>query len=335
MSSEGPQDAEPGGGPSDPLAPSPYPPGPPTHWTTAPPRPLSEPTLPVRPKARHGWLVALITVIAIVLLALLLTLAAPSLSGLQAPGHGHGTVRPGSPGTAKPGSPKPSPTPTRTMPTDPLVLLKKNPVYALTVRANCPAQRPPTSRAAFRSQVNSLVACENAAWKKALAKTPVTFAKPKVTFYATSRKSPCGRLGVTFPAAYCTSDRTLYFSTAAYTEGRYYRLAVAQFVMHEYSHHIQELAGIFDSSWALHENASTTSRRIELQAHCMAHYQLTHSGLGFTSRDRADAEFQFGYTNDAKGHGSTTAERYWGRRGLAASTIGACNTWSAKASRVK
>lgn len=309
--------------------------GPPLHWTTEPPRPLSEQPGPVRPPPRRGWLVALFTVVVVVLLALAATLVVPSLAGMQAPGHPRGTARPGGTTTGKSHASPPSSTPTPTMPTDPLVLLKKSPLYSLKVPASCPAQRPPVSRTAFRSQVNGLVACENAAWKKALAKTPVAFAKPKVTFYGTSTKSPCGKLGVTFPAAYCTSDRTLYFSTAAYNQGRYYRLAVAQFVMHEYSHHIQQLAGIFDSSWALREGASTTSRRIELQAHCMAHYQLTHSGLGFSSRDRADAEFQFSYTNDAKGHGSTTAERYWGRRGLSATTIGACNTWSAKASQVK
>jgi predicted metalloprotease len=221
------------------------------------------------------------------------------------------------------------------MPSDPKVLLKQNPIYRLKAPADCPDQSPPTSRTRFRSQVKALVRCENAAWKKALAKSPVTFAAPKVTFYSASAKTPCGRLGTTFPAAYCSTNRTLYFSTAAYAQGRYYRLAVAQFVMHEYAHHVQELAGIFSSSWALDEKSSTTGRRIELQAHCMAHYQLVHSGVGFGSRDRTDAEFQFSYTNDATGHGSVRAERYWGRRGLAATTIGACNTWKVGAAKVK
>ena len=221
------------------------------------------------------------------------------------------------------------------MPTDPEVLLHRNPVYAIAVPARCPEQRPPSTRAAFRSQVRALVACANVAWKKALAKTPVAFAKPRVSFYGSSTPSPCGRLGDAFPAAYCSADRTLYFATAAYRQGRYYRLAVAQFVMHEYAHHVQELTGIFGSSRSVQEQAAVTSRRIELQAHCMAQYHLTHSGLDFGGQDRADAEYQFGYTNDAAGHGSVKAERHWGRRGLAAATIGACNTWKVKASKVR
>ena len=154
-------------------------------------------------------------------------------------------------------------------------------------------------------------------------------------FYDTSSKSPCGKLGTRFPASYCTSNKTLYFSSAAYQQGRYFRLSVAHFAIHEYAHHVQELAGVFDSLWSLEESSAVTNRRVELQAHCMAHYGLTHSGLGFGSRDRADAEFQFDFTDDPKGHGSAAAERYWGRRGLAAETVGACNTWKVKAARVK
>lgn len=292
--------------------------------------------------ARPRWATVLawtagVALIASAMVATLAVVALPVLgrgAAISVPEPARPTNRPT--GTAKPtGSAKPTSSPSATMPTDPKVLLKANPLYALKVSADCPDQRPPTSRTGFRNQVKALVKCENAAWKKALAKSPVPFAAPKVTFYTSATKSPCGRLGTTFPAAYCSTNRTLYFSTAAYAQGRYYRLAVAQFVMHEYAHHVQELAGIFSSSWVLDEKSSTTGRRIELQAHCMAHYQLVHSAIGFGSRDRADAEFQFSYTNDAAGHGSVKAERYWGRRGLAATTIGACNTWKVAASRVK
>ncbi len=305
----------------------PYPPGPPPHWQFAPPQPLSGGPTTRRPP-RHGWGAALATVVGLVLLGLVAVLVLPSLDVFQTPsGTPSRTAHPAPTGTStkKPGTaPKPS------MPTDPKDILKKNPVYALTVPARCSYRGRPSSPAAFRSQVKLLVGCENAAWKKALSATPVEFTKPKVTFYGTRVASPCGKLGSAFPAAYCGSDRTLYFSTASYRQGRYYRLAVAQFVMHEYAHHIQQLAEILPSTWVMDETAAATSRRIELQAHCMAHYQLTHSGLGYSPADRADLEYQFGYTNDASGHGSATAERYWGRRGLSAKSIGACNTWSVK-----
>ena len=221
------------------------------------------------------------------------------------------------------------------MPIAPLDVLKKNPIYALKVPANCDYQGTPVSQAAFRRQVRKLVDCQNAAWKKALAPTAVTFHKPSVKFYSSSTASPCGKLGASFPASYCTADSTLYFSGASYLQGRYFRLSVAGFVMHEYAHHVQEVAGIFGATGAMKESASAISRRIELQAHCMAHYELTVSGVGYGATDNRQIEYQWDYTNDPKGHGSTTAERFWGRRGLDGKTIGACNTWSAKASRVK
>ena len=114
--------------------------------------------------------------------------------------------------------------------------LIKNPLYSLRVQAACPSQRVPSSQTAFRKQVKALVDCENKAWSKALsAISGVTFVAPTVKFYSTSTKSPCGRLNSAYPASYCTGDRTLYFSRAAYLQGRYYRTSVAQFVMHEYA----------------------------------------------------------------------------------------------------
>jgi hypothetical protein len=284
--------------------------------------------------------VALVTVAAVLVVSLIAALAVPMLT--QLPNRHGGPATPSARGvpTGKPSSSQspgssPTSTPTATMPSTPTDVLKKNPVYALKVPARCPYQAMPDSQTAFRKQVGKLVDCENAAWKKALAPTAVEFSKPKVKFYSTSAKSPCGKLGTTFPASYCTGDSTLYFSLQSYVQGRYFRLSVAQFVMHEYAHHVQNLAGIFESSDVMDEPFAVTTRRIELQAHCMAHYALRVSGLGYTAIDNREIEFQWGYTTDPNGHGSTKAEAFWGRRGLNAKTIGACNTWTVKASRVK
>ena len=285
-------------------------------------------------------MVALVTVAAVLVVSLIAALAIPLLTQLPNRHGGSATPSAGGAPTAKPsGSPSPgsSPTtkPTATMPSNPMDVLKKNPVYALRVPAKCAYQSMPGSQSAFRKQVGKLVDCENAAWKKALAPTAVEFSKPKVKFYSTSAKSPCGKLGTTFPASYCTGDSTLYFSLQSYVQGRYFRLSVAQFVMHEYAHHVQNLAGIFESSDVMDETSAVITRRIELQAHCMAHYALRVSGLGYTAADNREIEYQWGYTTDPTGHGSTKAEAFWGRRGLNAKTIAACNTWTVKASRVK
>lgn len=318
--------------------------GPPGHWTAAPPQPLAGFTPPARPPQRgRGWVVALVTVAAVVVVSLIAALAVPLLTQLPSR-HGGSTTAPSAPASGAPttkpsASPSPgsSPTtkPTATMPSDPLDVLKKNPSYALKVPAKCPYQSMPGSQAAFRKQVGKLVDCENAAWKKALAPTAVEFSKPKMKFYSSSVKSPCGKLGTTFPASYCTGDSTLYFSLQSYVQGRYFRLSVAEFVMHEYAHHVQNLADIFDATDAMDEASAVTTRRIELQAHCMAHYALPVSGVGYNSVDDREIEYQWGYTSDPTGHGSTKAEAYWGRRGLNGKTIGACNTWTVKAGRVK
>lgn len=322
------------------------PPGPPTHWTTAPPQPLAGDPWNRQPQRRgHGWLVALITVSVVVVVSLIAAFVVPVLTHLTGRTGGP-TPAPTRTAGSRPSattSPKPTPSsttspgkkPTPTMPTAPLDVLRKNPIYALKVPAKCAYQATPASQAAFRKQVRKLVGCENVAWQKALAGTAVTFAKPAVKFYSKSTVSPCGKLGTNFPASYCTGDSTLYFSAASYLQGRYFRLSVAGFVMHEYAHHVQKLAGIFGATSAMKESASAISRRIELQAHCMAHYQLTVSGVGYNSLDSRQIEYQWDFTNDPKGHGSTAAERYWGQRGLDGKSIGACNTWSAKAGRVK
>ena len=314
--------------------------GPPGHWAAAPPQPLAGFPPPARaPQRGRGWVVALVTVAAVLAVSLIAALAVPVLAQLPAR-HGGLAPSPSAPAGGKPTpspstSPSPGSSPTPAMPTDPLDVLKKNPIYALKVPARCPDQSIPGSLAAFRKQVGKLVDCENAAWKKVLAPTAVDFSKPTVTFYSSTAKSPCGKLGTTFPASYCTGDSTIYFSLQSYVQGRYFRLSVAELVMHEYAHHVQHLAGIFDATDAMDESFAVTTRRIELQAHCMAHYALRMSGVGYDSSDRRELEYQWGYTSDATGHGSAKAEAYWGRRGLGAKTIGACNTWTVKASRVK
>jgi len=258
-------------------------------------------------------------------------IAAGALTGLMATPVGTLPSLPGPTPTRTSASPSTTPTPAP----KPEDLLKKSAIYSLTVTGSCPSQRIPSSWNGFQDQVKALVDCENAAWRKSLAKTSISFTKPKVKFYAKSTDSPCGHLDTTFPASYCSGDQTIYFSRASYQQGRYYRLSVSEFVFHEYAHHIQELAGIFDASLTLKEADDVTERRIELQAHCMAHYRLTHAGLRFSSDDRDDIEYQLGYSADAKGHGSAKAGRRWGEAGLDGKNIGACNTWKAKASLVK
>lgn len=261
-------------------------------------------------------------------LAAVALLAAGALTGVLATPAGK------LPSLTGPTSSRPSASASPAATLSPSEVLKKNPIYALKVTGTCPVQRIPSSWNAFQTQVRTLVDCENKAWAKALGTVSIEFSKPRVTFYTKSTDSPCGHLDSNFPASYCSSNQTLYFSRASYQQGRYYRVSVAEFVFHEYAHHVQSLSGIFDASVTLKEDEDITERRTELQAHCIAHYRLTHA-LKFTSSDRDDVEYQLGYASDAEGHGSAKAGRHWGEAGLNGKNIGACNTWAAKASAVK
>ena len=262
-------------------------------------------------------------------LAAAVVVAAGALTGLLATPAGN------LPSLTGPSPTRPSASPSATPTAKPVDVLKKNPIYSLTVTGACPSQRVPASWKAFQGQVRALIQCENKAWDKALRTVSITPTKPKVRFYTKTTDSGCGHLDSKFPASYCPGDQTLYFSRASYQQGRYFRLSVSEFVFHEYAHHVQSMSGIFERSATLKEDEEITERRTELQAHCIAHYRLTHAGLKFSSRDRADIEYQLGYSADAEGHGSAKAGRRWGEAGLNGKTIGACNTWKAKASAVK
>lgn len=303
---------------TDPVPPPSYPQGEPSGYgiVTGPgplvPGPVN------RRRGPGGWLLAAAAVV-----------AAGALTGVLATPVGN------LPSLTNPSSKSPTPVASDTPLPKPADVLKKNSIYPLKVTGNCPGQRTPSSWKTFQSQVRALIDCENKAWGSALGSVPMGFSKPHVTFYTKSTDSPCGHLGTSFPASYCSANQTLYFSRASYQQGRYYRLSVAEFVFHEYAHHVQSLAGLFTASASLKEDEEITERRIELQAHCIAHYRLTHAGLKFSSTDRADVEYQLGYASDAKGHGSAKAGRRWGEAGLDGKTIDACNTWKAKASLVK
>jgi predicted metalloprotease len=231
----------------------------------------------------------------------------------------------------RPAPARPTPTATQTPATtvDPLAVLQRNELYRLSVRPSCPEQRLPGNEAAFQAQVLALVACLDTVWETAFRGTSVTFSAPAVVFYGESLLTVCGTLGSEFPAMYCPLNSTLYFSAEASRESWYYRLATTEVSFHEYSHHLQRLAGIDDALLMVPETMRGLRRRVELQAHCLAMYQLANSDIGITRQDHADLEYQFAWSADVEGHGSARARTLWGRRGLRARTPGACNTWTA------
>ena len=134
-----------------------------------------------------------------------------------------------------------------------------------------------------------------------------------------------------------SSSRSFSRMWATYTAG------------HEYGHHIQQLTGILPAAQRLRydapdrEAALEASRRIELQASCLAAvFMGAHrASYGITGLDltiyRRYVEARTGDENTNGGprdHGRRASHRFWASRGFNSPTSASCNTFTASASKV-
>ena len=324
--------------PTRPGPPSYPPPSPQSAW----PPPTIPPPVPPKPRRSHRGLVAGLVgllVVGLVAWAVLVPLLNADRQADPAPLPTSSTAATVPPGSSPPPSAlsSPSATPTRkfTPPTDERHLTK-NAIYALKPPvADCPRPRLPASERAYRRLVEGLVKCQNEAWTKAFADVGYELAKVEVQFYKNSVSTPCGAPSKRFPAFYCSTNHAMYFSRAAYDTAHYYRLSIVDAVFHEYAHHIQEEAHILVAADHSDESQAVVTRRIELQATCMAAIaDSTMNGIGFSQQDEVELRYQYSHGGEEV-HGSNNAQSYWGPRGFRAKTMGACNTWKAPASKVK
>ncbi|MFI6322181.1 neutral zinc metallopeptidase [Nonomuraea sp. NPDC050556] len=187
----------------------------------------------------------------------------------------------------------------------------------------------------------AVTSCLDAAWSAHLH----PFSKPSVRYYEEPADRVCG---VPWPsgasAFYCTTSRTLHFPLeGAWIEDRtdLYPFKVAA---HEYGHHVQQVTGLRRAyerlARATPRRAAEYNRRYELQADCLAGVFL---GSVWDSLDRSpkdwadlvDATIASGdWGEDYRSHGRGTTRAYWLKRGYAAVSPGACDTWKAPASKV-
>lgn len=271
---------------------------------------------PHRPPGPGRFLVVVLVVIGLVA-AVLQTL--PVLD--TAPGEPAGS-RAGTESGAAPGF----------RPGDPLTDSK---LYPLQVRGNCPPARTVNSRAAYEAQVAGLINCLEQVFQPLVDQAGGRFVAARHKFYGRSTSSPCGAEQSAY-AFYCTRDATLYFSDQVFEDSRYGRLMVADVVIHEYGHHVQSMMGMFEAADQLGEDKSITTRREELQVFCWTYYVFANvPSFELTGDDHGYFRDVWSHTDDPAGHGSVKAQQYWGARGLNGDDLGACNTWSAPATRVR
>ena len=120
--------------------------------------------------------------------------------------------------------------------------------------------------------VNSL----NDYWSKALAPAGVTYIQPGVHIFTGSTSTACGEASSATGPFYCPNDQKIYLDTAFYDEltSRFGAsggpLAQEYVVAHEFGHHIQNLAGVFDKANRPGTGATSDSVRVELMADCLA-----------------------------------------------------------------
>ncbi len=220
----------------------------------------------------------------------------------------------------------------RVRPGDPLT---DSALYPLQVRGTCPAARTATSRQAYEAQVAGLIDCLAGIFRPLVDQAGGRFRPAQHRFYARSTSSPCGSQQEAY-AFYCTENATLYFSDQVFEDSHYGRLMIADVVIHEYGHHVQAMMGMFEAADRLGEDKTSITRREELQVFCWTYYVFANvPSFRLTADDHDYFRDVWGHTDDVAGHGSVKAQQYWGARGLNGSNLGACNTWTAPASRVR
>jgi hypothetical protein len=211
-------------------------------------------------------------------------------------------------------------------------VLIKNPTYEqnLAVGSCDPLGKPGTPTQA-QTVITDYVACMNDVWGRILTTSSRSFKNASVEFFVNTAVSPCGNYNPDVTnAAYCLNNTTLYVSSSALKKAAGDRYYGAELVTHEYAHHVQNLSGILTAAYQLWSGTDEYSRRIEMQAHCLS-FALMNRVPGFSVTPTDLAMFRAGWAvgpGNAK-FGSIASQQIYGEKGLAATTVGDCETFSA------
>ena len=310
---------------------------------------------PQRPPGRRrnplkALLLGLVTLAVLAIAALVLIGLAGGSSGQVDYQNDNFTVPP--PDTAPPPLPRPQ------TEAEAKAFLTNNPFYNQTVPipVRCRAQPVDVGTASdtqLETHFNALMECLVRVWQPPVTKAGFQIVRPTVTIYGSQITTKCGTSEVN--AFYCSADQQVYFSNRLadgvpiVAEDKW----AADVVMaHEFGHALQARTGILISSAALGQQADDKSteldfsRRSETQADCFSgmFIRATSRSLGIQQADlagildvyKAVGDDTLTRNPDVEGsHGLARSRVYWGTTGLGTSDVGACNTFSAPASRVR
>ncbi|MER7132168.1 neutral zinc metallopeptidase [Streptosporangium saharense] len=202
------------------------------------------------------------------------------------------------------------------------------------------------SASSYRTFMTRITRCLDRMWRARLTAAGLPFSRPSLRFTTTTRvSSPCGRWPAKAAGFYCSTNRTIYIGILRDALRNPYPINHAQFMAHEYGHHVQKLMGVMDyygrSVWNVRTSTRLAfSRRLELQADCLGSAFLRQVSTDLAvERADWDSIIEWVTVNGHKNwlrndHGRGRSQAYWMQRGFTVGSPSACNTWTAPANRV-
>lgn len=238
-------------------------------------------------------------------------------------------------------------------------LLKANPLYATAVPrpVRCDMREIDVDNASkpeLTTHLNDMMGCLMRVWEQPLTDAGFKPVRPSVTVYSGSVTTKCGKLPAA-NAVYCGADQQVYYAedlpTVVPRSLRGSRFITEAVVAHEFGHAVQARSAILISELAWEEKSSKStglqlSRRLEVQADCFAGQFLgsIQQSTQMSDEELANVGKLFysigddvltGRKHYEGNHGSGASRMAWTGTGLESTSVGACNSFSAPAQKVR